>query len=352
MRHLAIVVVLCSPAAAAAQPAVTLAIDVLFYGDNTEFSNPFRDGDTLLGNWGRVAAAVAVNDRVTIEAGLCGNWRYGDFARVGQLRPVLSLTLTGAHARFVFGTLGTVERTEGPGPDLAGPHGLLPAIQVETLSFTRPHEAGLQWKIAAPRLAHDVWINWQRLNSPRARERFDTGAAGRVALGGPIWLRYDWHLVHQGGQRFSAGPVTDSYAGAIGAAIKGRVGGVDEMTAEVAAVASRDVPNRADREHALTGRGVFARLAVRDGPWRGHAILWRSRDFVKDEGDPNYQALRQDGTIVGSIRDYAEAGLTRAFKPAPGIDVEASARLHRVEQRLAYSYRVLAHAALAWPLWP
>ena len=32
-----------------AQERVTLRSDVLFYGDNTEFRNPFREGETIFG---------------------------------------------------------------------------------------------------------------------------------------------------------------------------------------------------------------------------------------------------------------------------------------------------------------
>jgi hypothetical protein len=49
-------------------------------------------------------------------------------------------------------------------------------------------------------------------------------------------------------------------------------------------------------------------------------------------------------------RDYAEAGLTRAFRPAKGVALAASARLHRTEKHYEYSYRVLGTVALNWRL--
>ena len=67
-------------------------------------------------------------------------------------------------------------------PDLGGPHGLLPPLQVETLAFTRPNEGGIQWQVASDRLDQDAWINWQRLNTEEHRERFDAGVRGRVAF--------------------------------------------------------------------------------------------------------------------------------------------------------------------------
>ena len=67
----------------------------------------------------------------------------------------------------------------------------------------------------------------------------------------------------------------------------------------------------------------------------------------KDKGDPNYLSLRRDVSRYRGTRDYAEVGLTRTFRPAIGVLVEASGRLHRVERHYEYSFRILARASLA-----
>jgi hypothetical protein len=77
--------------------------------------------------------------------------------------------------------------------------------------------------------------------------------------------------------------------------------------------------------------------------------VWRGRNFIKDEGDPNYGSLRRDGHRYGGTRDYAEAGLARRFKVAPGAALEVSGRLHRTERFYEYSYRVLAMTAFTIP---
>jgi hypothetical protein len=95
---------------------------------------------------------------------------------------------------------------------------------------------------------------------------------------------------------------------------------------------------------------LFVRAAgIRSG-WRGHVIAFRGWDFVKAEGDPNYGSIRLDGTRFRRVRDYAEAGLARHFTPAPGVDVEASVRLHRIDARYEYSYRIGGRVGLTWPL--
>ena len=109
-------------------------------------------------------------------------------------------------------------------------------------------------------------------------------------------------VVHEGGQLFNTGPVADSFAAASGLAL------------------------------------------------RAHVIFWRGRNFVKDEGDPNYLSLRRDGSRYGGIRDYAETGVARRFPLAPGAVIEVSGRLHRTERHYEYSYRVLSIASLGWKL--
>ncbi|MBI3265140.1 MAG: hypothetical protein HYZ58_18590, partial [Acidobacteria bacterium] len=48
--------------AARADPPVTFNARLNFYGDNTEFTNRFREGQTLLGVWGRLFFDVDLNE--------------------------------------------------------------------------------------------------------------------------------------------------------------------------------------------------------------------------------------------------------------------------------------------------
>jgi hypothetical protein len=112
------------------------------------------------------------------------------------------------------------------------------------------------------------------------------------------------------------------------------------------AVVTHQVPDRDGPDGSQTGLGIFARAALHHGRWREHLIVWRSRDALKEEGDANYLMLRRDNTWFRRLRDYAEIGLTRHFYPAPTVQFDASARLHRVESHYEYSYRLLARVQL------
>ena len=156
--------------------------------------------------------------------------------------------------------------------------------------------------------------------------------------------------MHEGGQLFNTGPVADSAAGAAGVAHSRPTARGSPSHIEIFGAASRRF-RTGSRTRESHGSGVLRprrrgarRLA------RATLIVWRGRDFVKDEGDPNYLSLRRDGQRYGGIRDYAEAGLARRFTLAPGAVLEVSGRLHRTERYYEYSYRVLSIAALGWKL--
>jgi hypothetical protein len=342
---------------AMAQQAVTVRADALFYGDNTEFHNLFREGETLFGTAARAEARVDLNDRVTLAGGIFGNLRYGSESSFELVRPVLTMEVRGRRSRFLLGTLETPHAGVLLGPDRTGPHGLLPPIQRETLAFDRPYEAGMQWLFEGPRLDHDMWIQWQRLNTPEHRERLDAGARLEWRWAGIFSSPLQTHIVHEGGQLYASGPVRDSFVLMSGIKLSRRPeppsppGGKREQpiakldpSLEFLGLWSHNVPDRQQPARTRDGAGFFGRATVEGFSWRAHLIMWRGDDYLKDEGDPNYQSIRSDGTRWRGIRDYAEAGFTKTFDLAPGTLIEVSFRYHRIEDHYEYSYRVLGIA--------
>lgn len=309
--------------------SLTFVAEVLFFGDNTEFRNPYREGETVLGAAATFAVEIPLGERAALVAGGFGTRRYGSDEAFDLARPVLTLKLSNDRSTLLIGTLAGPVAGDPPGPDRTGPHGMLPAIQRETLAFERPYEAGFQWTFAGASITHDAWINWQRLNTPAHRERFDAGASGEARITPWLAIPFQAHIVHEGGQLFDAGPVADSTALASGATFRTRTRGL-AMTIDAVGVLTRFVPDRDEASRYVEGSAVFARIAVAKNALRAHAIIWRSEDFIKVEGDPNYRSPR-----------YGEAGLTYTFRPAREAAVETSARLHRIGRDLEYSFRVL-----------
>jgi hypothetical protein len=329
---------------------VTLQSDALFYGDNTEFRNPFREGETIFGTSVRLAVAADITDRVRFSLGVFGNLRFGGDDAFELVRPIVALEIHGRRSSFVFGTLPGPHVGDPPGPDQTGPHGLLPPIQRETLEFERPYEAGLQWRFNGTRLRHEMWLNWQKVNTPEHRERLDAGVGADFGIAGPFAVPIQLHVVHDGGQLFASGAVADSVALATGIVARGRLGRLDAAAVEIYGLLSHFVPDRSTPERSRDGGAFFGRVSGRRGGWRGHILFWRGDDFVKVEGDPNYQSIRRDGSRYRGVRDYSEAGLTRTFRLAEAALIETSARVHRVEKDYGYSYRVVAIAGIGWRL--
>ncbi len=347
-RHLCAALIVWGIAApATCQEHVTVRADTLFYGDDTEFRNQFREGETIFGAAVRGAVLFDVNQRVRLSLGAFGNLRFGGDDALEQARPVVSLTIVSGPSTFVFGTLPTPQAAIVPGPDRTGPHGLLPPLQRETLAFERPYEAGVSWTIDHPRLRATHWINWQRLNTESHRERFDAGAAGEIRASRRVAIAYQAHVVHEGGQLFASGPVADSVAIASGVIIRGATSYFDRAGLEVYGLVSRDVPDRSAPDRSRDGAGFLARADAERRGWRGHLIVWRGDDFLKDEGDANYRSATRDGRRYRGVRDYAETGVTRTIKPAPGVVLEVSGRLHRIERHYRSSFRVLARACVS-----
>jgi len=325
---------------AAAQQHVTARADVLLYGDNTEFRNPFREGETIFGASARAAIDVELNTRTTIALGVSGKQRFGGDRAFEQVRPVVALTITGARSSFVFGAFPAPQSTGPIGPDRMGPHGLLPPLQRETLTFERPYEPGLRWTFDGSVVKHEMWLEWQRLNTPAHRERFDAGLNAALRPHDTLSFPVQFHVVHEGGQLFASGPVADSVAGAAGAKFEHAVTAATRGALEGYGLLSRYVPDRARPELSRDGVAFFGRGVVEHGGWRVHLIVWRGRNFIKDEGDPNYLSVLRGGARYHGTRDYAEIGGARRFRIADTASLEVSARFHRIERYYEYSYRV------------
>jgi hypothetical protein len=336
------------PTTGFSQERLGVQTDLLFYGDNTEFSNPFREGETIFGAAIRVAGVVDLNDRVRLSIGGFGNQRFGSERSFEQVRPVLSLTIRGDRSSFVFGTL-QARASRSVGPDRDGPHDLLPPLQRETLSFDRPYEAGLAWRFIGHAVEHEFWLNWQRLNTPDHRERFDGGVNASLQASKYLAFPLQLHVVHEGGQLHATGPVADSGALAAGVKLQDSLAGY-AGSLELFGLASRNVPDRSRSELNTNGSAFFGRASAERAGWRAHVLFWRGRDFIKSEGDLNYLSIDRSGERYRGTRDYSEAGLTRRFALAPAAILDVSGRLHRIENHYEYSFRIKSIVSSFWTI--
>jgi hypothetical protein len=321
-----------------------------FYVDNTEFFNPYRTGETLLGGQIQSFLSAALGPRSEVVAGFYGNHQSGDSDFFDPFKPILGYRYHTDHALGAIGTLVTEDR-----------HGFLEPLEAALLDITRPVEYGVQWRERRAGGGGEVFLNWQRLNSRRRREVFDYGL---LLHADPIaWLRLELqgHGVHHGGQLYSAGePVANNQALALGGRVQGRLPVVGRSSFSAFQLLSHgDIdslpPGRPDHGH-----GTYLRAAISPGGWLElFAIQWWGRDYISNEGDGNYNSQGSDRTFYHSYRKYQEIGLARRTPIESGLTLDTELRFHRIDDLRSiaigtspweYSYRLIVRAPFSMRL--
>src|SRR5215211_2128849 len=197
---------LCCGARSAPAQELTWNNGLTFYVDNTEFFNPYRTGETLLGAQIQSFLSAALGPRSEVVAGFYGNHQSGDADFFDPFKPILGYRYHTDHSLGAIGTLVTEDR-----------HGYLEPLEGALLDITRPVEYGIQWRERRAGAGGEVFLNWQRLNTSRGREVFDYGLLLHADAAPWLRLELQGHGVHHGGQLFSAGEaVVNNQALALG----------------------------------------------------------------------------------------------------------------------------------------
>ncbi len=312
--------------------------DFRFYGDNTEFGGPYRDGETILGGQLLTYFEVPVGEKTSILAGGYGDFRSGDDEHPHDSEPILSFRYrTGDRSRFILGTLETVRR-----------HGLIDPLEVSTLELTRPVESGVQFTTVRDRWQGDFFINWQKLNTPEHREAFDYGLAASWNAGAGVSLLAQVHGYHEGGQLYDVGEVYNNSVLAPGASYARALPWLGESAVRAFYLHSSTTRSHAYPERPEDGGGVWLELSAK--PWersRLFAIYWRGSDFYAREGDPNYGSVGTDPSYYRADRTYKELGGEYSFPIENGLTFTAEARLHWIDTRQTeYSWRLYARVPM------
>jgi hypothetical protein len=319
------VVLVCliqAPHAASAQ-TYTWKNGATFYGDNTEFFNPYRVGQTILGAQMQTYFSAAPGPRTEVVVGVYADHRSGRGDFFDQVKPLLGFRYHTATSLGVLGTLVTENR-----------HGYLEPLEVTTLELTRPVEYGLQWREDHNWIGGEVFINWQHLNTRDSREIFDYGLLLHVRPRPYLSLEFQGHGLHHGGQLYSAGvPVTNNQAMAIGARLTGSLPLLDVSSLGVYSIASHGTidptppPNRPNQ-----GRGTYVRGSISPRGWvELFTIQWWGRDFLSEEGDNSYNSRGVNPEYYKSRRRYQEYGVARRVVIESGVTLDAELRFHQFD---------------------
>jgi hypothetical protein len=322
------------------------------YGDNSEFFNPYREGETILGGQFTSALVVKPAAKYAVHAGVFGDVRWGSTEFLDQVKPVLSFRYSTPTSLAVLGTLETVRR-----------HGLLDPLAVSTLELTRPVEYGLQWIERRSTWDLDTFINWQAVNTSEQREMFDYGAVVRIRPIRQAVVEGQFHWVHRGGQLSNGGgvPVANNVTRALGVTLSERIRGLGSGSVAAFRLWSSGVfdpdpaAHRPDRGH-----GTLVRLGLSPGAGlEVFGVRWWGRDFLSQEGDRHYNSAGLNPGFYRSRRKYVELGIARRGRLEGGVELDAEFRFHRIDTESSiairgidweYSYRLVVRAPVEFVL--
>ena len=323
-----------------------------FYVDNTEFFNPYRTGETLLGGQILSYLSAALGPRTELVGGFHGNHQSGDARFLHPFKPILGFRYRTGSSLGVVGSLVTENR-----------HGYLEPLEGTLLEITRPVEYGVQWREQRAAGGGEIFLNWQRLNTSSGREVFDYGLL--LHADPQRWLRLELqgHGLHHGGQLYAAGqPVANNQVLALGGQVHGVLPLAGRTSLAVFQLLSHGDIDSLPAGRPDHGHGTYIRAGITPGNWLElFAIQWWGRDFLSNEGDANYNSQGSDPHFYHSYRKYQEIGIARLTPIESGLTLDTEFRFHRIDDRRSiaigtspweYSYRVMVRAPFSMRLRP
>lgn len=313
-----------------------------FYGDNTEFFEPYRTGETLLGQQGKSYFEAALGKKAFLQAGVFGDFRStSDFDPTVDVKPLLSFQYREGGTKLIMGTLVS--------EDL---HGFVEPLEVTTLEITRGVEYGIQWIEQDPGYQCDLFLNWHQLNIGLQPEEFDYGGVIRESVGDSFNFEEQFHGFHMGGQLYYT-TVFNNWVPALG--FRWKIPGMLGMTRFSAFGILTGHLQGGDTGSTQWGGGGYLKMETHpDDHLNLFGIGWAAKDFYSQEGDANYASYSTPDTasvdqlhdFVKSDRTYFEIGAIRDFPMEGDAVFRAEFRVHFMDDTSAYSYKLTVRAPL------
>lgn len=314
--------------------------DFTFYGDNTEFFEPFRTGETLLGQQGKSFLEAGLGTKTFLRIGVFGDFRsQSAIPPTVDVRPIFSFDYREGGTRLIIGSLET-----------KGRHGFLEPLEVSFLEFTRPIEYGFQWIQEDPGFKADLFLDWHQLNTPTQPESFDYGGTAAGILTDTFTLEAQLHGFHDGGQQYYT-VVINNWVGAVGFRWK-LPGLIGQTRFDGFGIGSGYLDGGNTTQTQFGGGGYLRATVDPDDKLSFFGTGWLGRDLYSQEGDANYASYSSpDSTTVDQLhafvrhdRFYGELGAERTFPMEGGARFTAGFRLHFIDELTAYSYRLMVTA--------
>ncbi len=300
-----------------------------FYGDNTEFFEPFRVRETILGQQFESYVDASTSSHADIWGGLFVNHPSAQEVET-DVQPILSFVYHTDVSQFIFGTLQPVYR-----------HGLIEPMEVTTLELTRPIEYGIEWVQKDSFINFDSFLNWQQLLTDVEREIFDYGGSSQLLLTEGVLVEGQCHGYHVGGAN-TDGLVRNNLAAGLGFVFKPYLPILGSSSLEIFGLGSKDT-NRLGYPGPVFGEGLYTKAIFSpNNRWQFFGISWFGKDYMSEEGDSNYNSLGVDGVYYQSNRTYEELGVRRFVEIENGVTFDFELRSHWIEDVWANSFRIQA----------
>ncbi len=289
------------------------------YFHNLEYIDiPYREGETFFGDHITLQTVYKPNDVISYTGGVFLGKTYGAEVSLEPVQPILTFHYQpGDNFSLTFGSL----KKEG--------HTFLDAIFDDVLQYTRPQETGFEIFAAYKPVRGNLWINWQLLNTPEHREKFDFGSITEITVK-PVALDIQLHIIHRGGQLYGSGPVSDNYTSAIG--ITYPLPFFDECRISGHYLFSRDVPDRSIPSLTQDGSGVEGEIFINILKWKIFYSLWSGDKFYTEDGDPFYQA-----------DSLMKLGFDRTFDITKKVNIILGATSYYIDDNFTHSAKLLVN---------
>ncbi len=282
--------------------------------DNT-FTNGLGRDTTLIGNLLNVYVRKRLLSSVDVDLGVFANMPYGHDREISQVRPIIRLQYKPTEeVSALFGTL-------------AGPHrDFHDAVFDNANRFVRPLEQGAQVLVDSRYYRQDLFINWEQAFRGSATNRYDIGYAGQLRAG-PFRFNAQAHWVRNGQALLKLDRSFDTAENLVTAAGPELV--LEPSTYFPALAWWNQLGIRATyltslnespgSQPAIRGRGYELSVWLDVAGWRPSVSFWRGRQFLSQQGDPEYAAS-----------NFPEFGLSKIIPLGRSASIEFGVQARRV----------------------
>ena len=300
---------------------ISVVIDDRIFANNLEYVGDvakYEMGQTYFGNLWSSYFSVEFAQKQRFNAGLFMKMPFGSSDIIDLLLPLINLeaSFMNEKLKLYAGTFATNHNFEN-------------AIINSNLFYTRPLELGLKLTSSFENWGHQMWINWQRMESEKANEKFDVGFAGALKWKG-FASQLQAHIEHSGGQLFeNKDKVSDDLSSALGLSYTKNIPHLNHITLSINQFFSV-FRLRRPRSDLTSGRGIEGKIALSPLNFDFYLSLFQGHNYFHDSGEKFYQAEK-----------YLQLGLGRIFHPYKELDISLDVRLKFVDGSFTHTEGVL-----------